>query len=210
MSQRPLRLTTIGPTGVGKTTLLQKFVQQNNKNDVNVQPTVGVEFTVKRCNDPEFGESLVEIWDTSGQERYYALSYTYIRSAAALLIVYDASVAEENAMQAVQEWYERVRQCRNDFSAVPLAVAGNKVDLVPSSPRHTQVQNWCVGLGIPHFYTSGLDGNGCALPFEDLVHRAQALKYAQTLDEQTRRNSMLSLRLPTREANRRKVSCPCF
>ena len=209
-SRRPLRITTIGPTSVGKTTMLQQFAGGDSAGEAS--PTVGIEFSVRRFDDPEFGACDVEIWDTSGQERYYALSHTYIRCAAGLLIVYDAHVDEQVGHTSVLEWYRRVQECRRDFSSVPIAVAGNKLDLRTSAAGDgsTSVERWCSGLGIPHFFTSGLDGRNCSLPFDDLVHRAQALRFAQQLESeaQARRRPVL-LRPATPESPSDRWRCPC-
>ena len=62
-------LMIIGDAGVGKTSLMKRFV--NKKFDPNKIATTGVDFqTVKYTSTKHNRLCKVKIWDTAGQERY--------------------------------------------------------------------------------------------------------------------------------------------
>lgn len=175
---RPLRITTIGNTGAGKTTLLQRYNNAHSSAGSSLPrapaPTLGIDFSVKHVDG-----TLVELWDTSGQERFYAFSAQYIRCASACALVYDASHPGVECLQQVNDWYDRAMDCRSDFVHVPLVVVGNKKDLMKGAEEVSEVEKWCEAHSIPHFYTHATahpdDESSqqlCCRPFEDLVSRA--------------------------------------
>lgn len=60
------KIVMIGDTGVGKTCLVERFV--NNKIPNNVVPTVGQEFFQKLIITQSGVEIAVQIWDTGSQK----------------------------------------------------------------------------------------------------------------------------------------------
>lgn len=62
-----LKLVFIGESGVGKTSIIQRFAHGNYAEQF--KPTIGADF----CNKEIFVDNssvVVQIWDTAGQERY--------------------------------------------------------------------------------------------------------------------------------------------
>lgn len=177
-NKRPLRITTIGNTGAGKTTLLQRYNTTHSSPLPRAPaPTLGIDFSVKHVDG-----TLIELWDTSGQERFYAFSQQYIRCASACALVYDASLTGVECLQQVNDWYDRAMECRNDFVHVPLVVIGNKKDLMRRiDGQASEVEQWCEAHSIPHFFTHATaddhdSQNLCCRPFEDLVCRAMEFR----------------------------------
>ena len=76
----------VGDTGVGKTSVINRFVE--NRFDNNHSFTVGVEFASK--NIVINGKVIkMQIWDTAGQEEFKSITRSYYRSSAAALVVFD-------------------------------------------------------------------------------------------------------------------------
>lgn len=81
----------VGDTGVGKTSLIGRFVE--NIFDTNHEFTVGVEYATK--NIVINGKTIkIQIWDTAGQEEFKAITRSYYRSSAAALVVFDLTRPE--------------------------------------------------------------------------------------------------------------------
>lgn len=61
------KIVILGDSGVGKTTLLQQYV--NGQANPNSKPTIGADFSKK---DVIIDDQLVtlQIWDTAGQEKF--------------------------------------------------------------------------------------------------------------------------------------------
>ncbi|XP_070574568.1 ras-related protein Rab-22A-like isoform X2 [Ptychodera flava] len=123
MSMREIKLCLLGDSGVGKSSLVQRFVSDTF--NTHSQPTIGASFMSKTLvvDDQSYK---FQIWDTAGQEKYRGLAPMYYRGAAAAVIVYD--ITRESSFSAVKMWVRELEQYGPHD--VVLAIAGNKCDLV--------------------------------------------------------------------------------
>ena len=89
----------VGDTGVGKTSVIGRFVE--NKFDPNHEYTVGVEFA---CKDIVVSNKVIrlQIWDTAGQEEFKAMTRSYYRSSAAALVCFD--LTRKDTFRNVARW----------------------------------------------------------------------------------------------------------
>ena len=71
------KFIVVGDPGVGKTTLVQKFV--SNKFSRIYDTTIGVEYNMKVL-DINGKKIRVELWDTAGQERFLSIVKSYYRN----------------------------------------------------------------------------------------------------------------------------------
>lgn len=113
----------IGDTGVGKTSLISRFITGQFNPDHEF--TIGVEFGAKTITVNNRAIKL-QIWDTAGQEEFKAVTRSYYRSSAAALVVFDTT--RKDTFRSVARWVEDVRN--NSNKDVVLVLIGNKVDLV--------------------------------------------------------------------------------
>ena len=199
-SQRParLKLVTVGDQGAGKTTLLLKGLAKepvSHEEAHLVKPTVGLDFCVKHheASDGSGETAIVECWDLSGQERFYALSQDYIRRASAVVIVYDTTISAEEARQSVQRWHGVVSSTRHDALLLPVIVVGNKTDLNESfRSQHTLCVNWCEDNNLSHFFTSALVGDTASVgvPLHCAIEAAMARNREQRANDSRARGEM--------------------
>lgn len=135
----------IGAQGVGKTSLVNRFIDPNAS--INVLSTVGASFLTKKIHDPDSNTTLrLQIWDTAGQERFRSISRLYYREAKACILCYD--VTSERSWEEMKDWLEELRQnCELAFSeripgsgtGMVLHVVGTKIDLVSTDPSRREV-----------------------------------------------------------------------
>eukprot|EP00270_Netrium_digitus_P015753 TRINITY_DN5569_c0_g1_i3.p1 TRINITY_DN5569_c0_g1~~TRINITY_DN5569_c0_g1_i3.p1 ORF type:complete len:235 (+),score=45.21 TRINITY_DN5569_c0_g1_i3:76-780(+) len=116
------KLVLIGDSGVGKTNLASRFA--HNEFQADSKATIGVEFRSKTL-EIDGKEIKAQIWDTSGQERYRAVTSVYYRGAVGALLVYD--ITRKDTFDNVQQWLREIR-AQGESSAVVMLV-GNKTDL---------------------------------------------------------------------------------
>ncbi|GAH39257.1 unnamed protein product, partial [marine sediment metagenome] len=83
---RVLKIITTGEGGVGKTTLLHRYVEGIFLADTKM--TLGVEFFLKEL-DLDGNKILLQIWDFGGQERFRFLLQNYIMGAKGALLLFD-------------------------------------------------------------------------------------------------------------------------
>ena len=94
-----------------------------------LEATVGVEFGYLEAkdvdrDDPNISLS-VQLWDTSGAERYRAITTSHIRNADGAFLVYD--INSELSFHALEYWVDCIRKCSSDD--IILYLIGNKSDL---------------------------------------------------------------------------------
>ena len=86
MSTHEVKIVLIGDSGVGKTSLVYRFVI--NQFDETKESTMGAGFMTKMLSSQ--GQNIrFMIWDTAGQEAFKSITRSYYRSAAGGLLVYD-------------------------------------------------------------------------------------------------------------------------
>ncbi|KAI2786917.1 Ras-like GTP-binding protein RYL2 [Penicillium oxalicum] len=129
-------------SGVGKTSLVQRYVR-NNFNPATTTSTVGASFVTKRVLDTT-SDTIVrlQIWDTAGQERFRSISRLYYRGAHACLLCYD--ITDESSFQEMAGWLRELR--RNigngddgDLDPLVIHVVGTKSDIVADDPAMRRV-----------------------------------------------------------------------
>lgn len=113
----------VGDTGVGKTSLISRFI--SGEFNIDHEFTVGVEFGAKTIT---LANKLIklQIWDTAGQEEFKAVTRSYYRSSAAALVVFDTT--RKDTFRSVARWVEDIRN--NGKKDSVLVLVGNKIDLV--------------------------------------------------------------------------------
>ena len=122
-------------TGVGKTSLVQRYVHGTFTPSKTVS-TVGASFLTKRTTDVDSGSVVrLQIWDTAGQERFHSITKLYYRGASAVILVY--SIVEEKSFVEMGRWLHEVKENLGDD--VILHIVGTKADVVAQDPSQRQV-----------------------------------------------------------------------
>ena len=124
MKTHCLKLVILGDAGVGKTSLLNRFIKQEFSQ--LYRATIGCDFLQKEI---EIGEDLLtlQIWDTAGQERYNSLGHAFYRGSDCFMLVYD--ITETKTFEGVDSWYRDFIQYVNNLPDFPILLVGNKIDL---------------------------------------------------------------------------------
>lgn len=116
------KIVVVGSSGVGKTALVQRLVDDNFRE--NSQSTVGVEFKSYVCQCD--GQAVkLQIWDTAGQERFRSVSKAYFRNAVGAILVYD--ITNPDTFDDISRWLEELLSLSNPNAF--LLLVGNKSDL---------------------------------------------------------------------------------
>ncbi len=116
-----LKTIITGDGGVGKTTLLHRFIE--GKFQANTRLTIGVEFFLKELNIDD-GSILLQIWDFGGQERFRFLLNNYAKGAKGALLLFDLS--RPSTLNSLEDW---ISICRSDDPKLPILLVASKADL---------------------------------------------------------------------------------
>ena len=119
------KVVLVGDTGVGKTCIIQRYVN-NNYSEVN-ESTVASTYTYKVVDYPEYKKSIsFDIWDTAGQELYRALAKNFYLNASIGILVYD--IRRKASFESIKNyWYDQLKESGEENMI--LGIAGNKCDL---------------------------------------------------------------------------------
>lgn len=120
-----VKLVLLGDTAVGKTCIVQRYVNDDFTDDLN--STIGVSFLMKTVS-LENNKVELEIWDTAGQETYRSILPLYYRGAAIVVLVYD--ITNKESLRQAKWWVKQVKQ--ECDPGVVIALVGNKLDLAES------------------------------------------------------------------------------
>ncbi|KAH3762575.1 GTP-binding protein [Pelomyxa schiedti] len=115
------KVCMIGDGPCGKSSIMERFIKDAflERHDA----TVGAQFNAKNVVIGTVKVKL-ELWDTSGQERFRSLITMYSRASAVLLFVYDVTSLAN--LQKMMELYKEYRRFDPDCGVI---VCGNKTDL---------------------------------------------------------------------------------
>ncbi|XP_062957705.1 ras-related protein Rab-20 [Cynocephalus volans] len=163
------KIVLLGDMNVGKTSLLQRYMERRFPDTVS---TVGGAFYLKQWRSYN-----ISIWDTAGREQFHGLGSMYCRGAAAVILVYDV-----NHLQSLQELEDRFLGLTDTASKDCLfAIVGNKVDLT---------EEWALEGWDKEGSSPGKAGGGCVqakvpkqVQLEDVLALYRKILKYKMLDE---------------------------
>jgi Ras-related protein Rab-7A len=165
----------LGSSGVGKTSLLIRFVDNIFTN--KYRATIGADF---RQKDITVNDQIVslQIWDTAGQERFQTLQQPFYRGADICMLVFDVSRTE--TFEALESWHDEfmLRVEPEDAERFPMAVLGNKSDLTAQREvSKNRALNWCKHAGnISYFETSAKQAMHVNHAFLAMAEKAMSVR----------------------------------
>lgn len=134
-----LKIIVIGDTGVGKTSIVRRYV--NDVYSDKYKATIGVDFALKTLefenrDIPEDKKMVyLQLWDLAGQDRVLNLMRLYCDGAAGVFIVFDVTVP--HTLDSVESWFKSLSEYipPQDERRVPIFLLANKCDLVQPELR---------------------------------------------------------------------------
>ena len=123
--EETFKVVLLGETGVGKTSIISQFVDQNFQEDI--QPSTGGTFSSKTFIYENNKLLKFEIWDTAGQERYRSLTTMFYKEANAAILVYD--ITRVNTFDEIKTyWAKQIKESAPEN--IILVICANKSDLI--------------------------------------------------------------------------------
>ncbi len=169
MSLKTYKVTIVGSTGSGKTSLLNQYVYGNFES--NVKTTIGVEFSHKDVDR----EIKLSFWDTAGQERFKSLMGSFYRGAQAIMFVYDVSSLD--SFYSLEQWWREYNAYGNVQTSVAILI-GNKTDLERHVPVE-QARAWAVSKNMCYDEVSAKQNDGIDRAFNTLISQLKMLPEVQ-------------------------------
>ena len=118
------KIALLGATGVGKTSLVRRFV--HSLFDDKYLTTIGVKVDKKPMRVGTTDVTLM-IWDVAGAEEHFSVPSSYVKGASGYLLIADGTRPEtlDSAARIVE-------QMARDLGPLPFVLVLNKKDLLES------------------------------------------------------------------------------
>lgn len=156
------KIALLGASGVGKTSLVRRFVE--SLFDDHYLTTIGVKVDKKTVSVGGEDVTLM-IWDVAGAEERFSVPSSYVRGAAGFVLVVDGTRSGTLAAAA-----DIVAQVARDIGPLPYVLAFNKADLLDQWQVADADGARDLGLAPAHVVrTSAKTGEGVEEAFERLT-----------------------------------------
>ena len=159
------KIVILGHFGVGKSSLLRRFVE--NTFSENYVVTIGVHIMKKEVLIKDKGITLI-LWDVEGTDDFTKYRSSYLLGASSFIYVFDASRAV-----TYSDLNYNLSYLKEKYPQVPVHIIGNKSDLVDKKEILESLKQ----LDIQHSYlSSAKTGENVEQLFENVA--AQLLEDA--------------------------------
>ena len=122
--ERFVKIILLGEPGVGKTCIINRYI--NNEYTEDSPSTYGSSFTTKVVIKDNI-KYFVNVWDTSGQEKYRSVTNLFINGSNIVILVY--AIDSKPSFEGLDYWYNTIKEKLEGDNYV-LAVVGSKSDLM--------------------------------------------------------------------------------
>lgn len=156
-----------GNSGVGKTALVQRFVDGRFIPDTKA--TIGVDFSLKNVNleYPELESAVaLQIWDMAGENRFRSILPYYIAGTQGLILAFAAD--NNDTLSYLSEWLEVVNLYLTE--KIPIILISTKNDLVKEDENKSAIDEFMAQNNVQSFVkTSAKSGENVSESFQVLT-----------------------------------------
>ena len=121
------KIIIIGDSNVGKTTMIYNLLGKKN---LNINQTIGVDFSIKNYKIKQKDKNIsvkLQIWDTSGSERYKNISKNYYLNCDIVIIMFD--LTDKKTFDNIPKWIDNIYE----FKPKNIIIVGNKKNIFKST-----------------------------------------------------------------------------
>jgi small GTP-binding protein len=164
---KSFNIVLLGDCGVGaKTCLLRRYI--DNSFNANQITTIGIDFKIKMVYT-DFGAIKLQIWDAAGQERFRAISSTFVKGSDCIILGYD--VTDRQSFEEIRKyWYNFVMKNKDGNSPL-MYLVGNKIDLIKERVvSDEEGKSLANDLNMKYFGVSAKTGENVDILFDDIVN----------------------------------------
>lgn len=183
MNKEIYKVIVVGNSGVGKTSLTQKYVLDKfMENELN---TIGVAYLTKNFINKKGINKIKKMcfWDTAGQERFFSIVQMYFKDCQGVVCVYDITNIKSliDCEIWIKEAIKNIKDEKKEELNIPIFLLGNKNDVIESSEMKQHqyilqkeqidslVKYYETTYNVKHYKTSAKNGENLDEIFEELM-----------------------------------------
>jgi len=153
------KVCIFGKRGVGKSTLLNEFLKDDEKaTSIESEDKIGVNFH-KREIIVDGNKISLQLWVIIDDGRYKKFHQGYFKGAVGAIFIYD--ITDKSSIEKFDYWVSEFRKSKKNRE-LPILLIGNKRDLLTNGQfSKIDVSDFILRQSIPHYieYSNTLDNN---------------------------------------------------
>lgn len=146
------KVALIGDSGIGKTSILIRFVDDTFKMDTT--STIGVDFRIVSF-EMESKLAKMQIWDTCGSERFKSITSSFIKSCSVFVLVFD--LTKKKSFLNLENWMKMIKE---NIHPKLLCLVGNKSDLPGREVSQEEAIKFSTTYDLKYLETSAMNSLG--------------------------------------------------
>ena len=160
------KIILVGDPGVGKTSIMTKFVSNEFQN--TYLSTIGVEFKSKEIHINNNTCARLKIWDTCGQEKFRAITRQYFKNSEGVFVVFD--LTNKETTKKLDIWMKDIKDnIDNDYF---IFLIGNKSDIKDRDLTIAEeAKQFAINKKINYYEVSAKTGSGIYNIFEKMASK---------------------------------------
>ena len=192
------KIITIGDSGVGKTSIIRRFVFNTFEQD-NLS-TIGVNFSFKDCTLKNGNKVKIKVIDTAGQEKYKSLSKSYFKNADGVLFVF--AIDDLQSFKNIREWITLFNENNSGKEGIPKYLIANKDDLENESKVNKELIDQFLKENNNQYKFKSVSALKCDKRIEELFQ-----EIAENLYNNYKDVKQSTIQLEKNNPNKKKMKC---
>ena len=172
------KITLVGDSGVGKSSIIGRFVSGIFIQDIN--STAGLNYSLIYYE--KNGEKIsLNLWDTAGQEKFRSLGKNFYKDSYIIIMVYD--ICDRKSFENIKEiWYPDIKEFGEKFHII--ALVGNKRDKYEEEEvTELEAKKFAEEIKAKFFLVSANNGQGIDAMFQNLADNFFDEEFMSKVDE---------------------------
>ena len=189
------RIITIGDSGVGKTSIIRRYV--HSIFDEDSLSTIGVSFSYKEVVLKDKDKVKLKLVDTAGQEKFKSLTKSYFKNTDVVLFVF--ALDDKVSFNNIKEWIELFIQNNTGRKDVLKYLVGNKNDLEPEIEQNC-IDDFANENQLKYISTSAKDN----ISIDDLFYEIAEKLYNANINKGDTKQKNITLKKGDNDQNKRR------
>ena len=172
VNEYEIKICLLGDVNVGKTSIASRFCKNSfNEKYIN---TIGGAYQQQNIILNNGTKMKLHIWDTSGQDRFRAMTNLYYRDAQVAILTYD--VTNEQTLDNLSYWLDELNDKVGQDNML-LFLAGNKIDVEASGKKvpTSKGKQFAEEHNMIFYETSAKTGAGVKELFQAIAQKEYAI-----------------------------------
>ena len=198
-----IKIILLGESGVGKTSLINVYFDNNFNNNEISTGSVKESFNTEKINNKIYK---INIWDTMGQEKYRSLVKTFINESNIVIFVYD--ITRKKTFTELKYWVDKTKEELTNEKAI-FGVAGNKIDLIENLEiDKNEGEKFAKSIGALFCETSAKENPKTFKSFiQELLKKMDISDNSMQNEENFIQNDIVSFKLNKNKKKNNKKKC---